>query len=31
LGWEPSIDYRQSIGQTIRWFLDQEALPSAGA
>ncbi len=28
LGWQPSVDYRESIGRTVDWFLEQEATPS---
>ena len=28
LGWRPSVDYRESIGRTVGWFLEQEAAPS---
>jgi nucleoside-diphosphate-sugar epimerase len=33
LGWEPSIDYAESIGRTIRWFIEEEARgqPARGA
>jgi nucleoside-diphosphate-sugar epimerase len=27
LGWEPEISYRDSIEQTVRWFLDREREP----
>jgi len=28
LGWQPSVGYRESIQQTVKWFLEQEPTPA---